>query len=160
MELKQAGDLPLKKNQTESDSPDLFKDIDLNVQPSSAGMSIIDLSISEEDVVSIDGSPTIKKRRKRYKVIPKPPAFTIISESEEKSVTPVNTTRENVKTNLFKPPVLKTDHDLSVIEGTPEENTKRSKTSSRVSNFVSKRRTKNRKSNNATLTQMFRTPVR
>lgn len=158
--MKKAENLPVKRNENESDSPDLFKDIDVNTQSSSADMSIIDLSISEDDVHNIDGSPTIKKKRKRYKVIPKSPAFDIISESEEKFVIPLNTNRDSVKTNLFKLPIPKADQDLSVIECSPEVSTRKSKTLSRVGNFISKKKTKNRKNNNTTLTQMFRASTR
>ncbi|XP_018568355.1 uncharacterized protein LOC108908708 isoform X2 [Anoplophora glabripennis] len=155
--LKQA---TLRKNQTDNESPDLFKDIDLNAHCSTTDLSVIDLSISEDDVINIEGSPTIKKRRKRYKVIPNPPAFSIITECQEKPVTPVETIRNSVKTNLFKTPVVKSHLDFSVIEGTPEIITNKSKTSSRVSDFLSKKKFKNRKSNNSTLTQMFKNSSR
>ncbi|KAJ8920027.1 hypothetical protein NQ315_011677 [Exocentrus adspersus] len=150
-----SSDVTPSKPHREGESPDLFRNVDLNAQCSSTDFSIIDLSVSDDDSTVVEGSPTIKKRRKRYQIVRKVPMVKDTAEKDDKPATSANT----IRTNLFKTPQSRFDQDVSIIEGTPEVIPKRNKTtSSNVSGFLSKK--KGSSGSNKTLTQMFfRTPV-
>ncbi|KAJ8952123.1 hypothetical protein NQ318_018459 [Aromia moschata] len=127
---------PLEKTvvYSQKESPDLFRNVDLNVQMSLTDTTFIDLSISDEDITTIDGSPTIKRYKKRHRnkisssIIPE-----VNSASKKPENNPLHNTKslQSVKANLFKTPVGMSD-DFSIIEGTPESSTHKSIAASRL----------------------------
>lgn len=93
-----------KSNLFEAASPDLFHNIN-NI--SSANISSVDLTLSDEDKTHVDGfestiqtSPTINNKHKR--------------KFRKKTLSPKD---NNCKKNIFQ---REFDHEMSVVEGTPQ----------------------------------------
>ncbi|KAJ8981731.1 hypothetical protein NQ317_008992 [Molorchus minor] len=130
----------------EKESPDLFRNLDLNIQHSPVAQTVIDLSLSDDRDTDIESSPTIK-RRKRHKGR--------LSPLVNSKNTPVNKShpQKSVKINLFKTPMCKPNEDYSVIEGTPELTSQKSGTVNKLGRHISTKSGICKKNN--TLTQIF-----
>ncbi|CAG9819184.1 unnamed protein product [Phaedon cochleariae] len=134
------------KNSFHIESPDLFRNIDINKDLESettTNSSIIDLSLSDDDKTNIEKSPTlISKCRKQKSKFPRMP-------KAKHQLIQFNTP-ECVPKNIFK--TRKSDLETSIIDCTPDLKIKKS--DSRVGDFLSKKKCQRTK-NISTLTQMF-----